>query len=720
MGLFDRVDGSFNNLVARAKINNSYFAQELNTINLEAYREKFNDDKFLGNILYDISEYGWDLEKSLNNILTVYKDIVKKGTKEEKNLFKNIYDFLNENIVESKNVWDISYYMQLSSAFDNKELVLEALNQVKQQLNLENFSVDNQDNLFKLISYPFKARMYYLDDRSLLSSFGELLRTSDLKDYLYSNTDINKVINKKIREDKKQNGIYDIDRGTLAEINHKLDMINEESSKLKILINTATSIIAEIKAQVKMSQDELTDIKISALEELQIKASKILEDFNAKYLELLSQEKDSINRQKVELFAELERELSKKKEELKAIVKQIGTTVEVQIGRINAASDVSVERLDDYVKHHKDIKKLVDITREDDAYLKGLKVISDQITTSPSSDGEVRVGTPIIQAPAIIIPQERIVDPRVNYFFDKSIPFNERFEKFLQIKEDLESQGEIYHEKFDDIAKFVMKGRAPYMYGPSGCGKTYMIQNQLADILNTNVVTNGYVLYEQDILGYTNSATGQYVPGNFYRCYKYGDTIFLDELDNGIANATVVLNSFTGNNNVSYTFPDGVCTKRHPNFRIIAAGNTNGSGRTAAHNTRQKMDESVMQRLTTVEVNYDNRVEERILEDYPDWFYFAKNFRSAIENMSTISGEVNTTGTFTTRDAQILKEDLDDNSSTVDKLLEYQFIQTKDVDTLNSIYQYMNNKISSDEFKKGSQKILKRFNSMVEPRIKRK
>ena len=720
MGLFDRVDGSFNNLVARAKINNSYFAQELNTINLEAYREKFNDDKFLGNILYDISEYGWDLEKSLNNILTVYKDIVKKGTKEEKNLFKNIYDFLNENIVESENVWDISYYMQLSSAFDNKELVLEALNQVKQQLNLENFSVDNGDNLFKLISYPFKARMYYLDDRSLLSSFGELLRTSDLKDYLYSNTDINKVINKKIREDKKQNGIYDIDRGTLAEINHKLDMINEESSKLKILINTATSIIAEIKAQVKMSQDELTDIKISALEELQIKANKILEDFNAKYLELLSQEKDSINRQKVELFAELERELSKKKEELKAIVKQIGTTVEVQIGRINAASDVSVERLDDYVKHHKDIKKLVDITREDDAYLKGLKVISDQITTSPSSDGEVRVGTPIIQAPAIIIPQERIVDPRVNYFFDKSIPFNERFEKFLQIKEDLESQGEIYHEKFDDIAKFVMKGRAPYMYGPSGCGKTYMIQNQLADILNTNVVTNGYVLYEQDILGYTNSATGQYVPGNFYRCYKYGDTIFLDELDNGIANATVVLNSFTGNNNVSYTFPDGVCTKRHPNFRIIAAGNTNGSGRTAAHNTRQKMDESVMQRLTPVEVNYDNRVEERILEDYPDWFYFAKNFRSAIENMSTISGEVNTTGTFTTRDAQILKEDLDDNSSTVDKLLEYQFIQTKDVDTLNSIYQYMNNKISSDEFKKGSQKILKRFNSMVEPRIKRK
>ena len=523
MGLFDRVDGSFNNLVARAKINNSYFAQELSRINLEDYREKFNDDKFLGNILYDISDYEWDVEKSLNNILTVYKDVVKKGTKEEKNLFKNIYDFLNENAVENSNEWDISYYMQLSSAFDNKELVLESLNLIKQQLNLENFSVDNQDNLFKLISYPFKARMYYLDDRSLLSSFGELLRTNDLKDYLYSDTDINRVINKKIREDKKQNGIYDIDRGTLAEISHKLDMINEESSKLKILINTATSIIAEIKAQVKMSQDELTDIKISSLEEMQVKANKILEDFNAKYLELLSQEKDSINNQKVELFAELQRELSKKKEELKLIVKQIGAAVEVQLGRINAASDISVEKLEEYINSNERIRELIDSTRESDSYLQGLKVLSEHVATSPQ-DGDVPT-TRIITSPTILIPQERIVDGKVNYFFDSRIPFEERWDKFLQVKDKLESQGEIFHEKFDDVAKFVMKGRAPYLYGPSGCGKTYMVKNQLADILGANVVTNGYVIYEQDILGYTNSATGQYVPGNVYRCYKYGELL---------------------------------------------------------------------------------------------------------------------------------------------------------------------------------------------------
>lgn len=717
MGLFDRVDGSFNNLVARAKINNSYFAQELNSINIESYREKFNDDKIFGNILYDISDYGWELEKSLNNILTVYKDIVKKGTKEEKLLFKNVYDFLNENIYDNSSNWDISYYMQLSSAFDNKELVLEALNQVKQQFNLENFFVDNQDNLAKLISYPFKARMYYLDDRSLLSSFGELLRTNGLVDYLYSDNDINRVINRRIKEDRKRDGIYDVDRGTLAEINRKLDMINEESSKLQILINTATSIIAEIKAQVKMSRDELTDMKIKSLEELQIKANKILEDFNAKYLELLSEEKDSINNQKVELFAELQRELSKKKEELKLIVKQIGAAVEVQLGRINAASDVSVEKLEEYINSNERIKELIESTKQSDSYLQGLKVLSEHVSTVPQ-EGDTPA-TRIITSPTIVIPQERIVDPKVNYFFDSRIPFEERFDKFLQIKDKLESQGEIFHEKFDDVAKFVMKGRAPYLYGPSGCGKTYMVNNQLASILNSNVVTNGYVIYEQDILGYTNSATGQYVPGNFYRCYKYGDIIFLDELDNGVANATVVLNGFTGKNNTSYTFPDGLNTKRHPNFRMIAAGNTNGSGRTVAHNTRQKMDESVMQRLKAVECGYDNRIEDRILVDYQDWLNFVKQFRKAVENISTISGEPNTIGIFTTRDAEELKEDLEDNSFDMEKLLQYYFIQTKDVDTLNSIYTYLNNRKRS-EYNDGAEKILRKFNNMVEPRIKRR
>ena len=72
---------------------------------------------------------------------------------------------------------------------------------------------------------------------------------------------------------------------------------------------------------------------------------------------------------------------------------------------------------------------------------------------------------------------------------------------------------------------------------------------------------------------------------------------------------------------------------------------------------------------------------------------------------------------FTTRDAEELKEELDDNTFDIDKLLQYYFIQTKDVDTLNSIYKYLNDRKKS-EYTDGAQMILKKFNSMVEPRIK--
>ena len=724
MGLFGIFDDEFTNMVARAKINSDYFARELADINLDIYRKRFDDDQILGDILFDISKYGWPLEKSLNNILTVYNDVVKTGSKEEKVLFKKIYDFLNDNVVSDD--WDISYYMSLSKAYDKKELVLESLVNLKEFLDLEDFNVDSKANLSKIIDYPFQARMYYIDDRAILSSYSNLLRTVNIRDYLFSDSNVDKIINKKIREDKKQNGIYDIDRGVLAEISHQLDILDDKSSKLQILINTATSAIAGLQAAVKLGKDEIVQMKINALEELQLKANKILEDFNAKYLELLNEEKDSINAQKLQLFKELEIELTKKMTELRSVVKQINSASQVQIGRVVAAGDSSVERLDQFVKDSKEIKQLIRETESDPKFLEALKVVSEQIATGGTC-GQVVVSetaekvaveaTPSVVIPTVVIPKERIVTGKVNYYYDSSIPFQERFEKLMEAKEKDIANGGIYHERFDDIAKLVMQGHVPYMYGPSGCGKTFMIEKQLSKLLGTTVVTNGYVLYEQDIIGYTNSATGQFVPGNFYRCYKYGDIIFLDELDNGIANATVVLNRFLGKNNTSYTFPDGLVTNRHPNFRIVSAGNTNGAGRTNAHNTRQKMDESVMQRVTPLYVNYDNRVEANILKEHPNWYYFSVNFRKAVENIPTINGEVNTVGTFTTRDAQTLKEYLDNNAFDTDKLLEFEFIQTKDVDTLNHIYTYLND-LPQDEYKSGSVKILKRFNNMVEPRIK--
>ena len=213
-----------------------------------------------------------------------------------------------------------------------------------------------------------------------------------------------------------------------------------------------------------------------------------------------------------------------------------------------------------------------------------------------------------------------------------------------------------------------------------------MIEKQLAHLLGLDVISNGYVEYEQDIIGYTNSATGEYVPSNFYRAYKFGKIIFFDELDNGIANATVVLNRFISGHNSNYTFPNGIPIKRHSNFRMIAAGNTKGNGRTYANNTRQKMDESVMQRLIPVEIDYDNRIEKNILKDYREWYNFATEFRKSVEKQNMgWTEDINTVGTFTTRDAVTIKKYLDDGCFNDKEIMDYMIVSTKDLEYLSKL-----------------------------------
>ena len=645
---------------------------------------------------------------AVSDIISLYENIVINGNKESIEIFKKFYNAYKAD------EWEIDNYITILSAFDDKKVAFEAVNNINTTLKYKDGTKPeiSRENLNKLVNYLTKARQYYIDDRQLLSSFISLLDKNGTKDYLLdSNKDINKIISAKLNEDKRQNGIYDINPGTLAEINHKLDLIESSSSSIRMLIDTATTVISELKTSLKVSKDELVELKIKSIEELQNKATSVLENFNAKYLELLSTERESLSKEKASLIEELSIELENKRKELGNIVRDMGSSVSIELARITSATNSSVRKIEDFVNNNEKVKELIENTRDNDDFIEGLKKIGETIREERNDSS-----SPIIVPEIILSETEREVDNTINYFFDKSIPFSERFKRIQEIKNKNIDEGEIYHEKFDDILKLVMEGQAPYMYGPSGCGKTYMIEHQLAKLLNMNVITSGYIMYEQDIIGYTNSATGAYVKSNFYRCFKFGDISFLDELDNGIANATVVLNRFLGLNNTSYTFPDGSLTMRHPNFRIITSGNTNGAGRTLAHNTRQKLDESVMQRLTPIFVNYDNRVEKEILKDHLDWYYFAINFRKAVESIPTNDEGINTVGTFTTRDAETVKNYLDNKVFDEESIIQYEIIQTKDIDTLTRIKNTMNELDNQGEFKNNSKKLLRIFNEKVNER----
>lgn len=729
MGIFSQTN-SFEKFIKDTNENVSFV---LKMEELNPYLDKWGEEmltKFIKRIIVVENYYKATFYKYLEDLLEIYKVFVTiPDSLELENAFNNIADlyFKNNNIVNKNNI------LKVSNSFNDKLLVVEFFRFL---LNNENI-LDGVDeiNMSILIGYLEEARQYFVDDRALFSSIISLINEVDPAKLKYGKEkDLKRVINKKILEDKKANGIYNIDQATLREIDRKIEKFGVLSERANTLIELSEKQILELANAADEHRTVLTEARIEELKNLSTEAANIIKNFNASYLELLGQQKQSIINEKDMMIADIVNEIEKKKLEISSYSDKIGQSVALELRRIRNASSDSIQKIEEFLSDNEKVQQFLGEAKNSNEFLQQLKEIEKFIAstggTQPPKSQIIQSGQTVsanpstldgLVIPAIILPgEERELDSNVNYYFDKRIPFRQRFSELMEIKQRLiEEKGSIYHEKFDDILTMILQNDVPYMYGPSGCGKTYMIQKQLADLLGVSVITNGYVLYEQDILGYTNSGTGAYVPSNFYRAYKFGDIIFFDELDNGVANATTVLNSFlTGDDTDKYVFPNGEQISRHSNFRIISAGNTKGSGKTLAHNTRQKMDESVMQRLTPIEVSYDNRIEKKILEDYPGWYDFAINFRHAIESIPSETGDdVNSIGTFTTRDAQSIKKYKDDGAMTDEQLIDYEIIENKDIDYLNQIKLKLENLDNNGEFKtKDGKKLLKTFTQKVETR----
>lgn len=317
---------------------------------------------------------------------------------------------------------------------------------------------------------------------------------------------------------------------------------------------------------------------------------------------------------------------------------------------------------------------------------KGVKTqVIREVVTAPAA-GKVSVS----EAPAPVLVSASVEEEEIlptSMLLDETISFQDRFNYAMKRKKEMEKRGVHFHKKFDDVLTAVMENANPYLIGPSGCGKTFMVQ-QISEILGVESVDIGYINEEYDILGF-QTANGGYSCPNFYRCYKYGRIAFCDELDNGNSRATVKLNSFLSNTtNGQYSFPHGERVSRHPNFRIIAAGNTTGNGADSNYNTREKIEESVQQRFTPIFVGYDNEVERSILLGYNSWFSFIVAFRAATNEWTKFSRS-GAPGIVTTRDATRIRKYLENKSFSTEKIIEYEFVQTKDPDYLTFLAKEM-------------------------------
>ena len=632
----------------------------------------------------------------------------------------NAYVFVSlftPNGLIGKNLFNATLY----STFKNKDNFVEFMDTIKNDAKC-------MECLHDIIQYGLSVRAFFIDDETYAANMKDvgqkLLRAGDRK----------AVMAQESKRVEHMAGIYDIDEADVAKTEQQLTKANAMLSETVGILEQADAKTAQLSRVMKDTTEAITEISKRETNLISMKAATAKADMNAAYSSFLEEQKQEVIIQKDVLLGQIFSEAESKLNELRTMARAITTAANSELLRINTEASSAMDKINNMVANDKDIEKILSkadenkelyeklakiellnnqnieaITKSVEAQTAAMNLSGDATDAKASGAAAPNQGATVVADPmqavqmmnntqfasAGLPPMEvaPTAIPPVNPLLDTSIPFEQRFKMVMDEKQRRIAKGEHFHSMFDDVVTVLMEDANPYMIGPSGCGKTFMVK-QIASILNMDFIDIGYINEEYDILGF-QTATGAYSTPNFYRCYKYGKIAFCDELDNGNSRATVKLNSFLSNGkDASYSFPHGENVKRHENFRIIAAGNTAGNGADSNYNTREKIEESVQQRFTPVYVGYDNYVEEKILGEYKDWYQFCVIFRLATDAWGN-QNDCSAPGILTTRDTARIRRYLDNKSLDMGKILDFEFIQTKDMEYLAFLVNHMGGSVAS-------------------------
>lgn len=542
-------------------------------------------------------------------------------------------------------------------------------------------------------SLAIQLRQFFTDEKS----FSAALVSGAFKISIAEDPEAE--IRKLVTAAERSAGVYDISEESIGRTEMLLRDTEEILENARHTLDMTDVRLENYISFTENSEKVLKNMTLEETEKLRREAKGAELELRRAYDSFLNEEHEGIIFEKDKLVREVIDSADSKIREMKLVASTIKDTTAAELFRINTEANKAIDRasamlnngeLKNIISEVQKSGELVERIIRVDEFSRNFdteKVQAEEAQEAASEGAAAAQEVTVVQSPvnAVATPVIRMnelrcrepADMTPNLFFDESYSFKDRFERLMQKKQkDIEDNGTLYHEHFDNIITAVIEDANPYLIGPSGCGKTFLV-GQIAQLLGIEYLDIGYINEEYDILGFQTADGGYNYPA-FYRAYKYGGIVFCDEFDNGNIRAAVKLNSFMSNGSgASYCFPNGERVMRHPNFRIIAAGNTSGGGADMNYNTREKIEESIQQRFTSIYVDYDNRLEQQILRDYPDWFEFSVQFRRATSAWSD-ENQLAAPGIFTTRDATSIKKYLDHQSYGAEDIMSYEFIETKD------------------------------------------
>ena len=180
------------------------------------------------------------------------------------------------------------------------------------------------------------------------------------------------------------------------------------------------------------------------------------------------------------------------------------------------------------------------------------------------------------------------------------------------------------HPVFMDVLTALSVRENVYLIGPAGSGKT-TIATQAAEALGLPFYSTGAVGMAYQLQGFIN-AEGKYMETDLYRAYVNGGVFLFDEIDASSAQALLAFNAILANEIAA--FPNGT-VKRHPDFVVIAAANTWGSGADAQYVGRNQLDAASLDRFMYITMDYDEKLELAIASN-SDWTLFVQAVRKAV------------------------------------------------------------------------------------------
>lgn len=184
----------------------------------------------------------------------------------------------------------------------------------------------------------------------------------------------------------------------------------------------------------------------------------------------------------------------------------------------------------------------------------------------------------------------------------------------------------IVHECFDKVLNLVSADIPVFLSGAAGTGKN-VICKQVAEGLGLDFYFTNAVTQEYQLKGFID-ANGKYHETQFFKAFTQGGLFFLDEMDGSIPETLIILNAAIANR--YFDFPTGKF-EASPDFRIIAAGNTVGTGADIEYTGRFQLDASSLDRFALICVDYSPAIEKAVTNNNFDLCSFARTFRKITE-----------------------------------------------------------------------------------------